>query len=393
MLTGNPQSGMAQALKLGSEFVAGVIVGFVIGYTIDKVFGSTPWGMIVFLLLGFAAGTLNVMRATGVVAERQPRRAGNPEATNRDGPAIGLGATAPAKVGGGDEGVWGPFPGSHTMKRAVFGAASAQEGAGRDLRQACEGLTGGCEPDRSDPSVHHQSAGGHPRRRLDLSFTNSSLYMIVTVAVIALVTLWGTSARAVVPGRAQSVAEVAYEFVANTLTSAAGHGSMRFFPLVFSLFMFVLVANLLGMVPYFFTVTSHIIVTFALAMIVFLTVSIYGFYKHGTHFFGIFAPSGVPAAIVPMVAVIEIISFLSRPLSLSVRLFANMLAGHITLKVFAGFVVTLSGLGFGGILGAILPLVMVVALTGLEFLVAFLQAYVFTILTCMYLNDALHPGH
>ncbi|BBE72198.1 F0F1 ATP synthase subunit A [Oharaeibacter diazotrophicus] len=228
---------------------------------------------------------------------------------------------------------------------------------------------------------------------LDLSFTNSSLFMVVTVAVIAALTLWGTSARAIVPGRLQSVSELAYEFVANTLTSAAGHGSMRFFPLVFSLFMFVLTANLLGMVPYFFTVTSHIIVTFALAMVVFLTVSIYGFYKHGTHFLGIFAPSGVPAAIIPMVAVIEVISFLSRPLSLSVRLFANMLAGHITLKVFAGFVVTLSGLGFGGVLGALLPLVMVVALTGLEFLVAFLQAYVFTILTCMYLNDALHPGH
>lgn len=228
---------------------------------------------------------------------------------------------------------------------------------------------------------------------LDLSFTNSALFMVLTVAAIAALTLWGTAARAVVPGRTQAVAELAYEFVANTLTASAGHHAMKFFPLVFSLFMFVLVANLFGMVPYFFTVTSHIIVTVALALIVFFTVTIYGFYKHGTHFLGLFVPSGVPAAIVPLVTIIEVISFLSRPLSLSVRLFANMLAGHITLKVFSGFVVTLTGLGAFGVIGALLPLVMVVALTGLEFLVAFLQAYVFTILTCMYLNDALHPGH
>ena len=168
---------------------------------------------------------------------------------------------------------------------------------------------------------------------------------------------------------------------------------MRFMPLVFSLFMFVLTANIFGMVPYFFTVTSHIIVTAALALLVIFTVTIYGFYKNGTHFLKLFVPSGVPAAIVPLVTLIEIISFLSRPLSLAVRLFANMLAGHITLKVFAGFVVTLTGLGAFGFLGALLPLIMVVALTALEFLVAFLQAYVFTILTCMYLNDALHPGH
>jgi F-type H+-transporting ATPase subunit a len=228
---------------------------------------------------------------------------------------------------------------------------------------------------------------------LDLSFTNSALFMVLTVGAIGLLTAWGTSARALIPGRTQSIAEIAYEFVANTLTSSAGHGAMKFFPLVFSLFMFVLIANLFGMVPYFFTVTSHIIVTVALALLVFFTVTLYGFYKHGTHFLGLFVPSGVPAAIVPLVTIIEVISFLSRPLSLSVRLFANMLAGHITLKVFSGFVVTLSGLGAFGFLGALLPLAMVVALTGLEFLVAFLQAYVFTILTCMYLNDALHPGH
>jgi F-type H+-transporting ATPase subunit a len=186
---------------------------------------------------------------------------------------------------------------------------------------------------------------------------------------------------------------MAYEFVASTLRDSAGTAGMKFFPLVFSLFMFVLAANLLGMIPYFFTVTSHLIVTFALAMLVILTVVGYGFYKHGFKFLKLFVPQGVPGILVPLVVMIEVISFLSRPISLSVRLFANMLAGHITLKVFSGFVVSLSALGFTGVLGAILPLAMTVALTGLEFLVAFLQAYVFTVLTCMYLNDAIHPGH
>jgi F-type H+-transporting ATPase subunit a len=168
---------------------------------------------------------------------------------------------------------------------------------------------------------------------------------------------------------------------------------MRFFPLVFSLFMFILIANLIGMFPYFFTITSHLIVTFALAMLVIGTVVVYGFAKHGLGFLKLFVPQGVPGLLMPLVVMIEVISFLSRPISLSVRLFANMLAGHITLKVFAGFVVSLGTYGAIGIGGAVLPLVMTVALTGLEFLVAFLQAYVFAVLTCMYLNDALHPGH
>jgi F-type H+-transporting ATPase subunit a len=168
---------------------------------------------------------------------------------------------------------------------------------------------------------------------------------------------------------------------------------MKFFPFVFSLFMFVLTANLLGMVPYFFTITSQIIVTFALACLVIGTVVVYGFYKHGLHFFAIFAPKGVPAVLLPLVSLIEVISFLSRPISLSVRLFANMLAGHIMLKVFAGFVASMGALGAIGVGGAILPLLMTVAMTGLEFLVAFLQAYVFAVLTCMYLNDAVHGGH
>jgi F-type H+-transporting ATPase subunit a len=228
---------------------------------------------------------------------------------------------------------------------------------------------------------------------IDISFTNSALLMVGTVAVATGFLTWAASPKADVPGRAQSVAEMAYEFVAGTLRSSAGSEGMRFFPLVFSLFVFVLTANMLGMFPYFFTVTSQIIVTFAMALIVILTVIGYGIYRHGTHFFGLFVPSGVPAALIPLVTTIEIVSFLSRPISLSVRLFANMLAGHITLKVFAGFVVSLSSLGFVGVAGSVLPLAMAVALTGLEFLVAFLQAYVFTVLTCMYLNDAIHPGH
>ena len=226
-----------------------------------------------------------------------------------------------------------------------------------------------------------------------LNFTNSSLFMVGTVAVIVGGLMLATRQRAVVPGRAQAVAEMLHDFVAGTLRDATGPEGMRFFPLVFSLFMFVLTANLLGMVPGFFTVTSHIIVTFALAILVIGTVVIYGFIKHGTHFLGLFVPSGVPAWLLPFIVVIEVISFLSRPISLSLRLFANMLAGHIALKVFGGFVVSLGAAGVGYALLAPLPLLMAVALTALEFLVAFLQAYVFTVLTCIYLNDALHPGH
>lgn len=228
---------------------------------------------------------------------------------------------------------------------------------------------------------------------LDLSFTNSSAFMVATVAAGSAFLFLTTSSRGLVPTRLQSVSEMAYEFVASMLRDAAGTQGMRFFPFVFSLFMFVLVANLFGMFPYFFTVTSHLIVTFALAMLVIGTVIVYGFMKHGLGFLKLFVPHGVPGVLVPLVVMIEVISFLSRPISLSVRLFANMLAGHITLKVFAGFVVSMSAIGFTGIVGSILPLAMTVALTALEFLVAFLQAYVFAVLTCMYLNDALHPGH
>jgi F-type H+-transporting ATPase subunit a len=250
-------------------------------------------------------------------------------------------------------------------------------------------------PDKVDPIHQFHINTIVPLGGFD--FTNSSLFMVIVVVVAVVFLMWASSARAVIPGRAQSLAELCYEFVAKMLKDSAGSQGMKFFPFVFSLFMFVLLSNLFGLVPGFYTVTSQIIVTFALAITVILTVVIYGIYRHGLHFFGLFVPSGVPMVLIPLVTGIEVISFLSRPISLSVRLFANMLAGHITLKVFSGFVFTLGTLpgvlGYFGIVGAILPLAMTVALTALEFLVAFLQAYVFAVLTCMYLNDALHPGH
>jgi F-type H+-transporting ATPase subunit a len=225
-----------------------------------------------------------------------------------------------------------------------------------------------------------------------IAFTNSSLYMFIAVAVISILML--ASGRQLVPGRFQSVAEISYEFVAGTIRSTAGAEGMKFFPLIFSLFMFICVSNLVGIIPYTFTVSSHLIVTAALALLVFFTVLIYGLYKNGMKFFKIFVPSGVPIYILPLVMFIEILSFFLRPVSHSVRLFANMLAGHIALKVFAGFIGMLGvSLGALGWAGGVLPLALTVALTALELLVAFLQAYVFAILTCIYLNDAIHPGH
>jgi F-type H+-transporting ATPase subunit a len=224
----------------------------------------------------------------------------------------------------------------------------------------------------------------------DLSFTNSALFMVTTVVVAAAFLFLTTSSRSLVPGRLQSVSEMAYEFVGNMLRDAAGTQGMKFFPLVFSLFMFVLVANLLGLFPYFFTITSHIIVTFGLAVLVIATVIIYGFMKHGLGFLKLFVPHGVPVYLMPLVVLIEVISFVSRPVSLSVRLFANMLAGHTMLAVFAGFVVSLGAAGgFLSVL-SIAPMLLIVAIMLLELLVAFLQAYVFAILTCIYLNEELH---
>jgi F-type H+-transporting ATPase subunit a len=232
------------------------------------------------------------------------------------------------------------------------------------------------------------SIGGH-----EFDFTNSAVLMLIIVALVSLLLIGGTARRAVIPGRLQSIAELSYEFVANTVQSSAGTEGMKFFPFVFTLFMFVLFANIIGLIPYSFTVTSQLIVTAALALLVFFIVVGYGFYRNGLHFLNLFVPKGVPKAILPAIVLIEILSFLSRPVSHSVRLFANMLAGHITLQVFAGFIIMLAGAGILGFFGAVLPFIMVVLLSALELLVAFLQAYVFAILTCIYLNDAIHPGH
>jgi F-type H+-transporting ATPase subunit a len=231
--------------------------------------------------------------------------------------------------------------------------------------------------------------GGYP-----IAFTNSSAYMFLAVALISILMIAGVSGRQLVPGRFQSMAEITYEFVATTVRSTAGGEGMKFFPLVFSLFMFICVSNLVGVIPFAFTLSSHIIITATLALLVFFTVLIYGFYKNGLKFFKIFVPSGIPIFILPLVVFIEVFSFFLRPVSHSVRLFANMLAGHIALKVFAGFVALLGvSLGAIGWIGGIAPLALTIAIYALEILVAFLQAYVFAILTCIYLNDAIHPGH
>lgn len=219
---------------------------------------------------------------------------------------------------------------------------------------------------------------------VDVSFTNSALFMSLTLVLVTLFLVLGMRQRALVPGRWQSMAEISYEFVANLLRDTIGSEGRKYFPLVFTLFMFILFGNMLGMIPYSFTFTSHIIVTFAMALAVFIGVTVLGFIKHGFHFFSFFVPPGVSVVLWPLMIPIEIISYLSRPISLSVRLFANLTAGHTMLKVFAGFVVSM------GVIGGVLPFAFVVALTGLELLIAFLQAYVFTILTCFYINDALH---
>ena len=226
----------------------------------------------------------------------------------------------------------------------------------------------------------------------DVSLTNSGLYMLLAVALACLLVALGARGGSGVPGRMQAMAEMAYEFIAGMVRSAAGEAGMRFFPLVFCIFFFIVICNLIGIIPYSFTVTSQIIVTAAFALLVFFTVVIVGIKDHGLHFFKVFVPPDVPIYILPLVVAIEIFSFFVRPVSHSVRLFANMLAGHITLNVFGSFVVMLLGAGALFKVFAVLPLLMTIGLFGLELLVAFLQAYVFAMLTCMYLNDALHPG-
>ena len=221
----------------------------------------------------------------------------------------------------------------------------------------------------------------------NLSFTNASLFMAISAATILFFLFFGTKKKSLIPSKIQLVTEMTYSFIAKMINDTAGSAAKPFFPFIFTLFMFVLFCNMVGMLPYSFTVTSHIIVTFALAATVFIGVTIIGFIKHGIKYLELFVPKGVPFVLLPLIVIIEIISYLSRPVSLSVRLFANMMAGHTMLKVFGGFVISL------GLLGGWLPLGFSVALTGLEILVAFLQAYVFAILTCIYLNDALNLHH
>lgn len=217
----------------------------------------------------------------------------------------------------------------------------------------------------------------------DVSFTNSSAFMVATVVGVSAFLLLGMRRGALVPGRWQSMAELSYVFIANLLKDTVGPEGRPYFPFIFTVFMFVLFGNLWGMVPYSFTFTSHIIVTFTMALFIFIGVTLIAIAKHKLHFFSFFMPPGVPMYMAPLLIPIEIISYLSRPISLSVRLFANMLAGHTLMKVFAGFIVALGAAG-------VAPWLFVVALTGLEIVIAFLQAFVFTILTCLYLNDALH---
>jgi F-type H+-transporting ATPase subunit a len=232
------------------------------------------------------------------------------------------------------------------------------------------------------------NVGGH-----QIALNNSAIYMLLVVGAASLLFIGATSRRALVPGRLQSVAEMTYEFVAQTLRNETGTEGMKFFPFVFTLFMFILFANLIGMIPFTFELMAQLIVTATLALTVFLVVVGYGLWKHGLRWMRLFVPKGVPMFILPMIVVIEVLSFLSRPISHSVRLFGNMLAGHITLQVFAAFVIMLAGYGVVGWFGAALPLIMVVLIFALELLVAVVQAYVFAILTCIYLNDAIHPGH
>lgn len=223
-----------------------------------------------------------------------------------------------------------------------------------------------------------------------LTFTNSNVWMAGAAVGITLLMTWGMSARARVPGRMQNLAESAYTFVHGIVDEQVGHEGRKFFPFVFTLFMFILFGNMLGMIPYSFTYTSHIAVTFALAAVVFTLTTVVAIMLHGTHFFSYFVPQGAPKVLLPLIVPIEIISYLSRLVSLSVRLFANMMAGHVMLKVFAGFIIMLGTAGGLGYVGAIAPLAVNVALIGFEFLVAFLQAYVFAILTSIYLHDAVH---
>ena len=258
----------------------------------------------------------------------------------------------------------------------MAGSKNAEGGAGLDPMHQFE----------VHPIIELPSVAG-----IDTSFTNSSLWMVLAVGLVGTFMLAASSRSALVPGRLQLMGEMAYKFIADMIQENIGTEGMRYFPFIFSLFMFILFCNMLGMLPYSFTVTSHLIVTFALAATVFMLVTLVGFARHGVGFLKLFVPSGIPAILMPLLVAIELISYLTRPVSLSVRLFGNMMAGHTMLKIFGGFVVGLSSAGLAPL--AIAPFALMVAFTGLELLIAGLQAYVFTILTCIYLNEAIHMDH
>ena len=228
---------------------------------------------------------------------------------------------------------------------------------------------------------------------VDISFTNSSLAMLAGVVIVSCFLVFSMRLGALVPGRWQVLAEIAYEFIANMIRETIGAEGRKYFPFVFSLFSFIVVCNLLGMLPYSYTVTSHIAVTFSLAAMVFVLVTVVAIMRHGTHFLGFFVPKGVPAPMLILVVPVEVLSYFMRPISHSVRLFANMTAGHTMLKVFGKFIVDMLAANAALAVASILPFVLIVALTGLEVLIAVLQAYVFTILTCLYINDAVHLEH
>ncbi|MGB2491487.1 MAG: F0F1 ATP synthase subunit A [Candidatus Puniceispirillum sp.] len=229
------------------------------------------------------------------------------------------------------------------------------------------------------------SIGGY-----DVSFTNSSLFMLLAIVVSSIFLISAMRKRELIPGRMQGLAEMMYEFVADMVRSNVGNEGRPYFPFIFTIFVFLLFGNLLGLIPYSYTFTSQIVVTFVMAAFVFLALTVLSLFKHGLHFFSFFVPAGAPKPLIPFLIIIEVISYFVRPVSLSVRLFANMLAGHTMLKVFAGLAVMITGVGGAAVAGSVFPFIALIGLTGLEVLVAVLQAYVFTILTCMYLNDALH---
>jgi F-type H+-transporting ATPase subunit a len=282
------------------------------------------------------------------------------------------------------------------MTQAVTNEVLEEGAVGEAAEGAIEGVVDGTIEGAAEAAEH--AAGGHsPLAQFEIkdifgggdealgaiTFTNSALFMVIGVVLVTVFMNVGMRRAALVPSRWQTLVEISYEFIANMIRDNVGQAGRKYFGFIFTLFMFVFAGNLLGMMPYSFTYTSHIAVTFAMAAVVFIGVTVIGFAKHGLHFLSFFLPSGVPVIMAPLLIPIEILSYFTRPVSLALRLFANMTAGHTMLKVFAGFIAPLGALG-------VVPLALVVGLTGLEFIIAFLQAYVFTILSCVYLNDALH---